>query len=322
MVPGTMRSGRRRVRFAVSDNEGAHGPGGPGSPPVWAVNVHGYFAGGGMYWRESANLAERFGWRVVNPCLPGFAGSDPLESAAVGVDDFAHSVLELLDHVGAGPAVVLGHSMGGAVAVSVADAAPERVLGVVYRAGVATPAWRDRRGPVVSLVGAVAPDLAGMADLGLAVALDFPDLLIGRHPASTMRMTFPDAGRNLRVTGRLVPIASMLLRIDLRDQVERVAASGMPILAEWGCFDRIVTASAAEEFSAVAGRPVVWVPGGHSWMLPRPQGQADILAHLPAGKAFVADVAQRHAALHQGGPVMRPAAGGADGADGVAGTVA
>lgn len=309
MVSGVLRVDGRRVRYAVSDNEATHGRDDVDGEPRWAVNVHGYFAGGGMYWRESANLAERFGWRVVNPCLPGFAGSDPLASSSVGIDDFAASVLEVLDHVGAGPAVVLGHSMGGAVAVAVADTAPERVLGVVYRAGVATPAWRDRRGLVVTLVASVAPDVAGMADLSAAVALDFPDLLIGRHPGSTMRMTFPDAGRNLRVTGRLVPIASMLLRIDQRDQVARVAASGIPLLPEWGCFDRIVTAAAAEEFASITGTSVVWVPGGHSWMLPRPQGQADILTHLPQGRAFVAAVDSRHrelAALPRAGRSGRP----------------
>ena len=26
---------------------------------------------------ERCNLAERLGWRVLNPSLPGFAGSDP-----------------------------------------------------------------------------------------------------------------------------------------------------------------------------------------------------------------------------------------------------
>jgi pimeloyl-ACP methyl ester carboxylesterase len=300
MVPSTLRVGRRRLRYAVSSNAlgDATDAARPGQPdPVWAVNIHGYFAGGGMYWRESAHLAETFGWRVVNPCLPGFAGSDPFDSLEPGIDDFAGAVLDLLGHLGAGPAVVLGHSMGGAVAISAADLAPEQVLGVVYRAGVATPAWRDRRGPIVSVVGTVAPDLAALVDLGVAVALDFPDLLIGRHPGSTMRMTVPDATRNLRVTGRLVPIASMLFKIDQRDQVRRVASSGIPILPEWGCFDRIVTAPTAAEFSEVSGHEVVWVPGGHSWMLPRPRAQADILTYLPSGQSFLTDVARRQVQL-------------------------
>ena len=47
------------------------------------------------------------------------------------------------------------------------------------------------------------------------------------------------------------------------------------------------------EFAAVARSPVQWVPGGHSWMLARPQGQADILTHLVQGVAFKAQVDDR-----------------------------
>ncbi|MDA8280741.1 MAG: alpha/beta fold hydrolase [Actinomycetota bacterium] len=293
MVPGQMHVAGRRVHFAVSNNEAAVGPDGPGSPPIWAVNIHGYFAGGSMYWRESAHLAERLGWRVVNPCLPGFAGSDPLPGTNVDIEQLASAVTDVLDHVGAGPCVVLGHSMGGAVAMAMADAVPERVLGVIYRDGVATPAWRARHGLLVGLIAPTVPDLAGMADLVAAVLLDFPDMLIGRRPRSTLRMTIPDARRNLLVTGQLVPIASMLLHLDLSETVARVAARGMPVLPEWGCFDRIATPAAAAEVSALAGRKVVWVPGGHSWMLPRPQGQADVLSHLPAGQEFLAEITER-----------------------------
>jgi len=38
---------------------------------------------------------------------------------------------------------------------------------------------------------------------------------------------------------------------------------------------------------------VQWVPGGHSWMLARPQGQSDILLHLARGKEFMAKVETR-----------------------------
>ncbi len=305
MVPGQMHVTGRRVNFAVSDNTAASGPDGPGSPPIWAVNIHGYFAGGTMYWRESADLAERFGWRVVNPCLPGFAGSDPLPGPSVGIGQLAAAVSEVLDHVGAGPCVVLGHSMGGAVAMALADSEPERVLGVIYRAGVATPAWRSRHGPVVGMVAPVAPDLAGIADLVAAVVLDFPDLLVGRRPGSTMRMTLPDARRNLLVTGRLVPIASMLLRLDLRDTVARVAGTGMPILPVWGCFDRVVPPATAAELGSLTQRRVVWVPGGHSWMLPRPQGQADVLRYLADGRAFRDEVTSRWRAMAPDAPAGR-----------------
>src|SRR5579863_3959393 len=297
MIPHKLMVDGRRVRYALSDNETAHGPEGPGSEPIWAVNLHGYFAGGGMYWRESSNLAESLGWRVLNPSLPGFAGSDPLPWERVTITEIADVVGHLLDEVGAERAVLLGHSMGGAVAVQYADTHPERVLGIIYRDGAATPGWKQRRGIIVSLLAPVLPDMAGVADLLVAAVLDTPDLFIGRRLASTLRGLWPDARRNLRSMGRTLPVGSMLMAMDLRGEVERVVAHGIPILPIWGCFDRIVSPDTAREFADLTGIHIVWVPGGHSWMLPRPQGQADILRHLRRGREFVADVIERRAEL-------------------------
>src|SRR5271168_2971492 len=117
MIPHKLVVDGRRIRYAMSDNIGAHGPEGPGSEPIWAVNLHGYFAGGGMYWRESSNIAETFGWRVINPNLPGFAGSDPLPWERVSIRELTNEITRLLDHLGVEHVVLLGHSMGGAVAV-------------------------------------------------------------------------------------------------------------------------------------------------------------------------------------------------------------
>lgn len=286
MVPDVLWADGRRLHYAVSDNDDAQGPDGPGSPPIWAVNLHGYFAGGSMYWRESARLARRTGWRVVNPSLPGFGGSDPLPWNKMTMAELAHQVELVLDRVGAGPAVLLGHSMGGAVAVQYAHRRPGRVLGIVYRDGVATPAWKRRRGVVPAVLGALGSDAAPFADMLLAAVLDTPDLLIGRM-TSTMRSVLPDIGRNLRTVGRTLPVGSMLMTVDLRPEVRALAAQGMPFLAEWGCFDRVVPEPTARELARCARTEILWVPGGHSWMLARPQGQADILAHLPRGRRFV-----------------------------------
>jgi pimeloyl-ACP methyl ester carboxylesterase len=292
MVPGMVRHQGRRLRFALSDNEQAFGPDGPGTPPVWAMNVHGYFAGGGMYWRESARLAERLGWRVINPSLPGFGGSDPLEWNEISIEALAEQVRVIADHLGSGPLVVLGHSMGGAVAVRFAVDHPGRTLGVVYRDGVATPSWRDRRGLLPTVLAPLAPDLAPFADMMSAVLLDLPDLLIGRL-YSTMRSMMPDVRRNIRTMGRTMPVGSMLLTVDLRPEVRELARRGLPLLAEWGCFDRVAPSATAVEFAEVARTEVQWVPGGHSWMLARPGGQADILCHLPSGRRFVDQVDER-----------------------------
>jgi pimeloyl-ACP methyl ester carboxylesterase len=297
MIPGKIVVDGRRIRYAVTDNEEAHGPEGPGSPPVWAVNLHGYFAGGGMYWRESKHLAETFGWRVINPNLPGFAGSDPLPWEQVSIKGLTEEILRLLDHLGVDQVVLLGHSMGGAVAVQFADLHPERSLGIIYRDGAATPEWKHRHSLLVSLLSPVAPDIAGVVDLMMAVMLDTPGLLIGRRLPSTLRGLWPDASRNLRTMGRSLPVGSMIMTIDLRGEVSHVVKEEVPILPVWGCFDRIVNAATAKAFSTLVHRDVVWVPGGHSWMLPRPQAQADILRYLAQGRQFMDEILARRLLL-------------------------
>ncbi len=297
MVPDRTVVQGRRMRYAVSDNVDASGPEGPGSPPLWAVNIHGYFAGGGMYWRESSHLAQALGWRVMNPSLPGFAGSDPLPWEHVNIREMTTQVVDLLDQLEVPRAVILGHSMGGAVAVELAARHPERVLGIVYRDGAATPAWRIRNGPIVRMLGALLPDVATLAELMVAAALDTPDILIGRRLSSTMRGLWPDARRNIRSMGRTLPVGAMLMSIDMRAEVQEVARAGIPMLAVWGCFDQICTPATAAEFSALTGEPVQWLPGGHSWMLPRPSAQADVLRVLPRGRKFMENVERRRRRL-------------------------
>ena len=292
MVPGSIRVEGRLLQFAVSDNVDAHGPDGPGTPPIWAVNIHGYFAGGGMYWRESARLAEQLGWRVLNPSLPGFGGSDALDWHDVSMESLANQVLALMRQVGAGPAVVLGHSLGGAVAVQFAHGHPRHTLGVIYRDGVSTPAWKARHGIVSTALAPFAPNVGPLVDLAAAVVGDVPDIFIGRM-FSTVRSVLPEVRRNVRAAGQTFPIGSLLMAIDQRSEVRALAAQEMPILTEWGCFDRITPASAAAEFAGAAHTAVQWMPGGHSWMLARPQGQSDILTHLAAGKEFMARVESR-----------------------------
>jgi pimeloyl-ACP methyl ester carboxylesterase len=292
MVPSSVMVEGRRVHFAVSDNDDAWGPDGPGTPPVWAVNIHGYFAGGGMYWRESARLAEALGWRVINPSLPGFGGSDPLEWQDVSMENLANEVMAVVHNVGAGPVVLLGHSMGGAVAVQFAHDHPRRTLGVIYRDGVSTPAWKDRTGIIPTVLSPLLPDVAPMVDMVAAVIFDLPDLFIGRM-YSTVRAVLPDVRQNIRTVAQTMPVGSMLMSLDQRSQVRALVAQQIPILNEWGCFDRITPGHTALEFTAIARAPVQWVPGGHSWMLARPQGQADILTYLQSGKEFMGRMEDR-----------------------------
>jgi pimeloyl-ACP methyl ester carboxylesterase len=292
MVPGVIRHAGRRLRFTISDNAHAHGPDGPGSPPVWAVNIHGFFAGAQMYCRESAWLAHRLGWRIVNPSLPGFGGSDPLDWDHLSMPHLAEQVTALIDHLDTGPVVLLGHSMGGAVAVQFAHEHPGRTLGIVYRDGVAAPAWKRRHSFVTALLNPFLPDAAPFADMLAAMVFDIPDLFIGQM-VNTVRSVLPDVRRNMRSIGHTLPLGSMLWTVDLRSELRGLVGQNMPILPMWGCFDRITGADAAEEFAELSRSEMVWVPGGHSWMLARPRGQADVLCHVPSGRRFLHEVEER-----------------------------
>jgi len=295
MTHGSTRLGRGLVRYQVTDNDGAHGPDGPGSPPLWAVNVHGFFAGGGMYASESRSLAQVLGWRVLNPHLPAFGGSDPLPAHRVTPQGYARAITAAMDELGIEQAVFLGHSMGGAFAVAVADEFPDRTLGVVYRDGVAMPAWRTGRhsvpGDVLHAITGRGGNLAGM---GMAVLWDLPDLIVGRNAARVARQLWPDARHNLRHITSCLPIVRMLFDLDLHDSVRRVAHEHrIPVLATWGVLDRITPAAAASEFATATGTEVVWVAGGHSWMLVDPDAQAAVMTSDPRGIDFVDAVVAR-----------------------------
>ncbi len=81
-------------------------------PPL--LLVHGY---GGAAWNfcELAPLLAP-GRRLLIPDLPGHAGSPPLPAVA-GLAVFADLLASLLEHEGVGRADVVGHSMGGVVAL-------------------------------------------------------------------------------------------------------------------------------------------------------------------------------------------------------------
>src|SRR5438876_959824 len=80
--------------------------------------------------------------RVLAPDLPGF-GRTPLAGRSAHVHAGVALVDSLLDTVADGPAILVGNSMGGLIAMMQAAACPEKVAGLVL-VGPAQP--RPRRG--------------------------------------------------------------------------------------------------------------------------------------------------------------------------------
>ena len=86
--------------------------------------IHGWGNAGG-YWRSTAEqLAETA--RVIVPDLPGTGRSQPVQSAQTMFDQVA-TLVDLLDLLELTNVQVVGHSMGGAMALLLTDARPAQV---------------------------------------------------------------------------------------------------------------------------------------------------------------------------------------------------
>lgn len=86
--------------------------------------IHGW-GGSGGYWRETANELSTTA-QVIVPDLPGTGRSLPVSSAQ-DMFDQVNTLAELLDTLDIEQVQVVGHSMGGAMALLLADTCPDRV---------------------------------------------------------------------------------------------------------------------------------------------------------------------------------------------------
>ena len=84
-------------------------------------------------------LADK-GFRVIAFDRPGFGWSDRLEGAKAAAPIVqAWAIAQGLERMGVGPAIVLGHSWSGSLALALALDHPKRVSGLVLAAPVAMP---------------------------------------------------------------------------------------------------------------------------------------------------------------------------------------
>jgi len=97
----------------------------PGASPA-VVALHG-LAGHAREWDALALSLP--GRRVVAPDLRGHGASDRADDYRLGT--FARDVADLIERCELAPAVVIGHSLGGAVAMALAAERPDLLVGLV-----------------------------------------------------------------------------------------------------------------------------------------------------------------------------------------------
>jgi pimeloyl-ACP methyl ester carboxylesterase len=120
---------------------------GPADGPLM-IFVHGW-PEIGLMWRTQMEAFAAEGWRCIAPDMRGYGGSSaPADPEAYALHEIVDDMAELHDHLGAGPAIWVGHDWGSPVAGALAAHHPERSRGVVlisvpyFPAGFALPALR------------------------------------------------------------------------------------------------------------------------------------------------------------------------------------
>jgi pimeloyl-ACP methyl ester carboxylesterase len=209
--------------------------------------------------------------------LPGFGGSDQPRDLDAAV--YPRVLAALADRVGFARPSLVGHSLGGAVAVMFAADRPERVHRLalldpagfnlmpkdrpaLLRAAAAAPAWLDRFSLPASLLR-----------LGLHQVFHAPAVLTPEH--------FAEYLAPLRRPGALASARSMMASAALTPEAFAALARRVraPTLLLWGRDDAWIPVAHAERFAAAipGARRVVIDACGH---LPQEEKPAETIASL------------------------------------------
>ncbi|MBI2115642.1 MAG: alpha/beta fold hydrolase [candidate division NC10 bacterium] len=103
--------------------------------------LHG-LGGGKAAWPWQLEALERGGYRAVAWDMPGYGESEAV--APYTLERLARALKGLIEHVGAGTNVLLGHSLGGMVAQEAYALYPEKIQGLILSA--TSPAFGKRDG--------------------------------------------------------------------------------------------------------------------------------------------------------------------------------
>lgn len=191
-------------------------------------------------WRAVVDpLAQHF--RVVAVDLPGFGGSSK-SAASYTLDDMTRRLSDFVDRWVPGPIIVVGHSMGGAIAASLALERPERIQAVVL---IAPAGW------AVGLAG-VADTMYPSRARAIAWYLSSRAFVLPEHDPDWLHE--PDSAADYTLVGDSAyrrATEAVLTGFDFRALRDRFDELTQPVLLIWGPLDPVIPYSIADSLMQV-----------------------------------------------------------------------
>jgi 3-oxoadipate enol-lactonase len=219
-------------------------------------------------WDEIAPLLEDQ-FDLIIPDLRGFGGSSTVDSFHT-MEDYALDIAGLLDHLDIQKAVIVGHSMGGYVALAFARLFPERVsgLGLVSSQVLADPPDR-KDGRYKSA--------AEVADKGIASVVE---TMTPKFTSDTGLQEFARKSmERQQPAGYIGALKAMAERVD---STPLLASIDYPVVIVHGDADALIPIDRAREVkAALTHAHLVEVSGaGHIPMMEAKEETAQALKHL------------------------------------------
>ncbi len=249
------------------------------------VLVHG-LGGAAANWLALAPLLLR-GRRLLVPELPGHGGSEPLP-AAPNLNAYADSLAALLEREGLFPAAVVGHSLGGAIALRLAIRRPDDVGRLVLAGAAGISSGTRSARYALTITGILKPGrrIAPHRRL-VARSPVLKNLVFGRWGAADPQALPGDVVEAFlsgpaRHTDTF-SAAKALMKDDPRADLDRVRC---PSLVLWGARDNQLPISDAFDYARrLRGRLRVIADCGHLLIGERPDACADAIESFLAASS-------------------------------------
>ena len=247
---------------------------GKGTP---LVLLHGFPLNAGLWQDQKSQLSEHC--RVITPDLRGH-GQSPVTTGTYEMELLARDVFALLDSLNIKKAAIMGHSMGGYVALAGFRLAPERFLALGLIASQAAADTEEGRQGRFKMAEKVAAE----GSVFVARAL-IPKLFAPRLPADA---PIVEQVRQMMLNSAVDGIVGSLKGMAGRsDSGPLLAKVNIPTLIIAGNEDQIIAPAKAQAMaSSIRGATLATIENaGHMPMLEQPQATTAAIRKFMGGLA-------------------------------------